>query len=434
MSDNITKQKWSAPVPIGVGVFSILALIGTLGVWGTQTEIAGAVIAPGVVEVEFDRQVVQHLDGGVVGEIFARSGDDVSVGDLVLRLDDTYLLSELAIVENQLAETKARLARLTAERDDTEFGISLVEQFPRLNEEWIAALINGQQNLYTARKSAFASELEQLDEQQTQMHNRTKGLAIQAASLARQKGLSQTELNNQKTLLGGGLTLASRVLDLEQSVARLEGEIGALDVTIAETKGSIAQLEISKLQLRTARREEAITDLRDMRVSEAELGEQRLALETQLARLDIRSPASGRVFDSQVSTVGAVVGGGAPLMYVVPDDQPFRISARVDPVHIEQIRPGQEVKLRLSSFDQRITPEITGDVLRVAADTTTDEVTGERFYEATVRPSKFELAALPHIELLPGMPIEAFLRTSDRTPIAYLTQPLADYFTRAFRE
>lgn len=430
-----TEGKWSARVPIIVGSLALIVLVGVIGVWSVRTTLSGAVVASGMIVVESNRQVVQHPEGGVVGEIAARNGDTVEVGQTLIRFDDTILRSELAILDTQLIELQARKARLEAESRGAEtigFPAELLRS-AETNPE-AAAQVRGQEELFTARSGTLSQQVQQLDEQILQIENEIAGTTAQLTALGTQEELIQGELEDQQSLFDRGLVPVGRVIELRREAARLAGEIGKLTSDIARLRGQIAAIEIEKLRLAATRREEAIVTLRDIQFREIELSERRLGLEERLSRLDVRAPVSGVIYGQQVFAVQSVVQPGAPIMYIIPQDQPLLVQARVESVHIDQIRPGQEAVLRFTAFDQRRTPEVIGHVLAISADVLVDDRTGANFYEVQLLPMDEEVAKLEGQVLLPGMPVEAFIRTDDRTPISYLTKPLTDYFNRAFRE
>lgn len=425
----------SARLPMIVGVAAIALLVGGLGGWSVATNIAGAVVAPGTVKVEAERQVVQHPDGGVVGEILAKDGDQVSAGDVLVRFDGTFLRSELAIVERQLLEIEARKARLIAERDELEepdFGDLLTAT--QLDPDWVRGQIDGQKALFRTRRIALAQQLEQLQEQTVQIENQIEGTNAQIAALNKQLALVERELRDKDTLYRQNLVPVGQILELQREQAGLEGDIGRLTSQVAQSRAGISELRVQGLQLKESRREEALTTLRDLQFSEIELEERQLSLTERLSRLDARSPVDGVVFGSKVFAVNAVIQAAEPMMFVVPGGQALLVSARIDTVDVDQVFPGQPVSLRLTSFDSRTTPEVPGEVLRVSADALEDEATRTPYYEAVIAPDLSVLADMPGIELLPGMPVETFLRTRDRTPLSYLLQPLTVYFDRAFRE
>lgn len=419
-----------------VGILGLLVLVGGFGSWSVLSNISGAIISTGQVEVDQNRQVVQHPDGGVVAEIIVDEGDLVAEGDLLLRLDPTELLSELAIVESQLFEFMARRARWQAERDtapdityDAEL-LDLASERPELQD-----LIDGQSRLFAARNESLAKQREQLDKRKDQILTQVEGIRAQQASLETQIALIEEELTDQQSLLDRGLAQATRVLALQREEASLEGRRGELIASGAQAAERVTEIEIEMLQLETQRREEAITRLRDLQVRELELAEQRRALKTRLTRMDIRAPASGIVYSKQVFTPRSVIRPADPVMFLIPQDRPLVIAAQVEPIHVDQVFVTQDVVVRFSAFDSRTTPELFGTVVQVSADAFVDERTQATYYRAEIRLPEEELERLPEgLVMIPGMPVEAFIATDARTPLAYLVRPLTDYFAKAFRE
>lgn len=433
-NDKPKKKAWRAWLPLMIGFLALGLLVGVLGVWSVKARIAGAVIASGMIQVENNRQVVQHPQGGVVGEILAKDGDTVEAGEVVMRLDDTLLQSELAIVQGQLHEIMARQARLVAERDGLEEIVwpeTLTEAATADPE--ITGMIEGQRRLFIARNESLRREADQIAEQIAQAYNQIDGTEAQLEAFVTQQELILNELQDAQSLLEKGLAQASRVSSLQREQARLLGEIGNLKATSAQLRGQIAALDIQKLKLATMRREEANTTLSDLQYREIELAERRLSLRETLSRMEIRSPVSGVIYDSQIFALQAVLSPAAPVMYVIPQDQPLVVSARLETINVDQVHVGQEAALRFVAFEQRTTPELFGQVSRISADVFTDEVTGQSYYRAELLPNDNELEKLGDQKLLPGMPVEAFIRTAERSPLSYLAQPLTDYFYKAFR-
>lgn len=425
----------SARGPVLFGFAAIAILVGGFGLWSTMTQIAGAVVAPGRVEVEQNRQVVQHPDGGVVETIFVKDGDIVKAGDPLIQLDGTLLKSEHSIVEGQFFEILARRGRLEAERDGDD-KISFPEELlaAAKTRADIAELVTGQEGLFAARLETTANELEQLAKQRAQIANQIDGIAAQRRSASDQMALITKELTDLQGLLARGLTQAGRVLALERERARLEGAAGELDAARAEAEGKITEIDIEILKSGSTRREDANTQLRDLGYRELELAERRRSLGEQIDRLDIRAPVAGIVHALQITTPRSVVRAAEPLLYIIPQDRPLVIAAQVTPIHIDEISVGQPVTLRFAAFDSRTTPELMGRVRQISADALTDEASHQSFYRAEVVLEPGEMAKLGGRPAIPGMPVEVFIRTGERTPLAYLVKPLAEYFNRAFRE
>lgn len=426
------RDPYGGGFPLAVGFAALALLIGVVGLWSVGTRIAGAVIAPGTIVVENNRQVVQHPEGGIVGEIRARDGDRVAAGAVLIRLDDTALAGELATVEVQILELRARRARLEAERE----GADRVRFPPDLEAATGAAAeqVEGQRGLFAARRETLAREQAQIGERIRQSRNQIAGGAAQVAALETQLALVRADLADQETLLAKGLVQAQKVSALKREAARLTGEIGRLTADASQLKDQIAALEIEGLRLESARREAAIAELRDIQVRELELAETRAGLVQRRAALEVRAPVAGVVFGATVFAEKAVVRAAEPLMYIVPQSQPLLVSARVEAVDIDQIHVGQEAALRFTAFNQRLTPEVAGTVVGVSADVIRDEVSGLSFYRVDVAPVADGQAVLETLALVPGMPVETYLKTGERTPLSYLTKPLTDYFGRAMRE
>jgi HlyD family type I secretion membrane fusion protein len=426
------KKRWSTRGPMTAGLLALVLLVGGFGTWAVMAQITGAVITSGQIEVDRNRQVIQHPDGGVVAEILVDEGDTVAAGDLLIKLDATTLQSELAIVEGQLFELMARRGRLEAERD----GIETLTFDPILMAAPTGSeLMEGQRRLFDARLESTKRATEQLDQQRAQIASQLDGISAQQTALDTQKTLISQELGDQQKLLDQKLVQASRVMGLQREEANLLGRVGELTASAAQAAERMTEIDIQVLTLTTTRREESITRPRDLQYNELELSERRRTLVRQLDRLDIRAPVSGVVYGLQVFAKQSVIRPADPVMFLVPQDRPLVIATKVRPVDIDQIHLGQDVILRFSAFDQRRTPELHGKVTLVSADIFQDEATGMAFYQAEIQLNEGEATRLPEdMVLIPGMPVEAFVRTADRSPMDYLLKPLADYFAKAFRE
>jgi len=420
---------------VWLGVVALVALIGGVLLWAVSVTISGAIVASGQVMVESNRQVVQHPDGGVVGEILVADGDMVEAGQILIRFDSTLQHSRLAIIEGQLNEVLARRARLIAERDGTTALTLPLELEDKTGDPAIAELIAGQVSLLEARAASLTGERAQLAERITQIENQITGAQAQQNALQTQLRLLEPELRNQQDLLSRGLTQAASVSTLQREEAQLIGSIAEIDAVIAESRGRIAEIELESLRIDSSFRENAISDLRDLDYAEIELRENRLALIETLSRLDVRAPRSGIVHGLSVHAIRAVVQGAEPILFIIPQDSPLVIAARIPVIDIDQVFIGQPARLRFAAFDQRSTPELNGHIARISPDSLLDERTGQAYYAAELALEPDEVARLgDNLTLLPGMPVEAFIATGDRTPLSYLVKPLSDYLNRAFRE
>lgn len=435
MSMNPNPPTWSPRGPILLGAAALVVLLGGFGLWSVTATISGAIVASGQIQVEQNRQVVQHPDGGVVASIDVTEGQAVKAGDLLLTLDGSMLKSELAIVEGQLFELQARRARLEAERDDAEAVVIPPElaEMAKARPE-VAELVDGQVKLFAARKDTLARSTEQLQRRSDQTREQINGIMAQVSAMDTQLALVRGELADQKALLDKGLTQASRVSELQRQEADMMGRAGELTAAKAEAEQRVTEIDLEALRLAAERREDASTQLRDIGSKELELVERRRALTEQTERLAVRAPVSGIVLGLAVTTPRAVVRPADPLLYIIPQDRPLVIEAQIQPIHIDEVRVGQEVRLVFPAFSSRTTPEMFGKVSVVSADAFNDQKTGATYYRAEIVLEAEDMVKLGDKELLPGMPVEAFIKTGDRSPMAYLLKPFTDYFQKAFRE
>ncbi|MDH2326692.1 HlyD family type I secretion periplasmic adaptor subunit [Cereibacter sp. SYSU M97828] len=427
-------MNWSAKGPLLLGGVTLALLLGGFGVWASVSHLAGAIVAPGQIQVQQNRQIVQHPDGGVVEQIAVIEGQSVQAGDLLVALDGSDLSSELAIVEGQLFELQARRGRLEAERDEAEVAFLPDLELIAENRPEVRELMDGQVKLFESRRATLAQQVDQLGRRIDQTRSQIDGIDAQKAALAIQLTLIQQELSAQQGLYERGLAEVSRVLALQREQARLSGEVGSLTASRAESETRITETEIEILRLGSARREEAITQLRDFAYQELELVERRRALKQRLTRLEIRAPVSGIVLNLAVTTPRAVLRAADPVLYLIPQDRPLVITSQIPTIHVDEVHPGQAVRLVFSAFPSRTTPELDGHVVFVSADALTDEQTGQSYYRAEIVPNEGEVEKLTDLVLIPGMPVESFIQTGQRTPLAYLVKPLSDYFARAMRE
>jgi HlyD family secretion protein len=416
------------------GVLLVVALVGGIGGIAARTELAGAVIAQGLFVVDSHVKKVQHQTGGIVGILKVRDGDVVSEGDLLARLDDTQTRANLSIVADRLDQLSARRARLLAERDDRDDIEFPADLRSGAGQSKIADLMASEKRLFDLRRTARSGQKAQLESRIDQLKKQAGGLLTQEQSKRREIELIESELVGLEGLWAKNLVSLERVTTERRASARLSGEAGQLVASQAEVQGKISETRLQILQIDQDMRSEVAKDLRDIESQTAELVERKVAAEDQLRRTDIRAPQTGVVHQLSVHTIGGVVGPGEPIMLIVPLFDTLRVQARITPQDIDQVQIGQIATLRLSAFNQRVTPELEGKVVEISPDLTEDQKSGASYYTARIEISPSELAKLGKLKIVPGMPAEAFIQTSSRSIMSYLIKPMHDQFERAFRE
>jgi HlyD family secretion protein len=436
MSDGKLKgARRSIRLHLIIGLAVVLVLAGGFGGWASTVQISGALIAPGAVVVDSNVKKVQHPTGGVVGEVRVRDGDLVKAGDIVVRLDDTVTKASLAIVVKTLNGLYARAARLEAEqRGDSKltFPPQLTE---RADDPDVKNVMISESKLFDVRVTGRTGQKAQLRERISQLNEEIGGLTAQEQAKDKEIALIEKELVGVRQLYDQHLVQLTRLTTLERDAARLNGERAQYISSRAQSKGKITETELQIIQVDKDMVSDVSKDLRETNDKIGEFVERKVTAEDQLKRVDIRAPQDGMVLQNNVHTVGGVITAGDAMMMIVPQADDLSVEAKVDPKDIDKLQIGQKTLMRFSAFNQRTTPELNGNVTRVSADVTTDQRTGQSYYTIRVSLPPAEVARLgDNNKLIPGMPVEAFVQTGDRTMLSYLVKPLHDQLMRSFRE
>jgi HlyD family secretion protein len=421
-----------SPARFGYGALATFGL--AIGSWAAGIPLAGAVIAPAQIMVEGNVKKVQHATGGVVAWLGARDGDAVRKGDVLLRLDDVSQRAGLAIILRQLDELNVRHARLLAERDQSlSIPVSARIDVRRSSPEF-RELLESETMLFEARRLARTNMRAQLEKRLLQLASEIDGHRRQLAAKQRESQMIQRELRGVRELFAKNLVQITRLSQLEREAASLDGTQGSLDAQIAQAEGKIAETQLQILQLDRDLQSEVLRDIREVEPRLAELEERRVTAADQLAKSDVRAPVDGRIHQLAAHTIGGVVTPAEPAMLIVPQSEVLLVEAKITPADIDQVHAGQNARLKLHAFNTRTTPELTATIQHVAADATRDAQTGLTYFVIRASIQPVEMGKLPVGGLLPGMTGDLFVETGSRTLFQYLARPVADQFSRAFRE
>ena len=421
--------------PIVVGCIIIVLFFGALGGWAALAPLESAAIAPGEVTIDTKRKTIQHLEGGIIGEILVRDGDVVTAGQVLIRLDEIQSRAELELLQGRYITASAVEARLIAERDgskDIAFPDWLLD---RLIEPEIIETVSGQVNIFTSRQESLTHQTLILRQRIAQFGEEITGLEGQIKAEDVQLKLIAEESDDVRKLVESGLARRPRLLALEREAAALEGRRSQNSAGIARAKQSISEADLRISELATAMINEVVQLLSETQAVLFDLTDRIRASEDKLARTEVRAPIGGIVVDLQVHTPGGVIAPGAPLLDIVPSDEPLVIEARIDPGDIDVVRTGLEAQVRLSAFNQRNITPIPGVVTYVSADRLNDERTGAVYYIARIKLEDKDVhEALQGAELQPGMQAEVMIATGARTTLEAIISPISSSFNRAFRE
>ncbi len=416
------------------GVVAFGLLFGGGGLWMAMAHIAGAVIARGTVVVRGKPKSIQHPDGGVLRAIHVKTGETVHAGQLLVELDDTLLRANLEIYRNRMLELLSRRARLQAERD----GRDLSEKPPAMVRlfglQGYEKFLEGQKKILQASRQARAGMKAQMREKVVQLQKQIDGLLGLRKARREQLAIINKELSNLASLRRKGLVAAPRVLSLERQRSGILGELADIEAQLARTRDAIEETKLAAIQIDRDFLEKVVTELHQVDLKIQDLSQQIHATEKKLARTRVRAPVTGVVHELRVHTIGGVIRPGEVIMQIIPLKDGTDFEVNVSPRFIDRVHPGQKVRVRFPSFNARTTPELWGRVTLVSPSSVVDPKTGTAFYRVGVQVPPDELRRLGNKRLVPGMPVEAFIQTHERTALSYFIKPLTDNFSRAFRE
>jgi HlyD family secretion protein len=429
LQDDFGMRRW-----LGFGFTLVFLVVTMIGGWGAMASIASAVIASGRIVVESNPKVVQHREGGIVGDILIQEGQRVAAGDLLVRLDGTEARASLAIITKQLTELGARSARLYAIAEgqaSVEFPANIVA---RRAEPDIAAILRGEKNLFTAHQTMLIDERAQLRDRISAFETELANYGDRTDAANRELALMREEQAGLQTLYEKEVISLNRVNKGKRAIARLEGEIATVSAYVSDVRGRLTESHLAITRLEKEARTEALEDWRDLQAQRVQLDERRIAAQDNLDRLDIRSPQQGTVHELALHTIGAVVTPGETLMNIIPVGDALVIEGRVRPIDIDQVHMGQVARVRFPALNMRTTPEVFGKVVRVGADLSIEEYSEEAYFDVRIVLDENEREFVDSLGLVPGMPAEVFVQTGERSALSYLMQPLMDQINRAFRE
>jgi HlyD family secretion protein len=429
---------WARDVPksvrrIAVAAYvTIAAFVLAFGIWAATAPLDGAAVASGVIAAAGKNLTIQHLEGGNVEEVMVREGQRVKARDPLYRLDRTLPQSQLNRLVKSKASFSARAARLEAERDGKS-AVTFPEEIRGSNDPEIKAIATEQTDDFQSGLRRYESELGILNQRVSALEESIAGLDAQKKAAEDQRTIVDDEIVRKKGLLEQGLTDRSQFTALMRNQAELLGQIGSATAEIARAKTQIGEARQQIERAITQRIEQASKDLTEVRRQESDYDEQIVAARAVLDRTVVSAPVDGIVVRMNINSIGSVVRPGDTLLELLPIGNDLIVEARMDTREVDNVRIGQAARLRLVALNARSTPEVGGEVLFVSADSLVDEATRMAYYAVRLRIDELP-PGVSKEQIFPGMPVEAFISTGDRTFLEYLVRPVADSFSRAFRE
>jgi len=415
-----------------IGLVIVLSTVGFFGAWSMLAPIDSSALAPGVIAVKSHKKSIQHLDGGIVKTIFVKAGDEVSAGDILIKLDDTQVKAQLEISRGAYISLLAQQARLMAERDHSD-SISYHDALKGDNER-VQQAKRIQQQIFLTRKNTHKGETSVLKQRIDQLHSKIEGLHQQQLSNQELVRSYQEEIEDLKDLLNDGFADRSRLRDIQRNYTRKIGEIAELKADIASTQIKIGETQLEILQIEKKSQEDIAAKLGETNAKLIDAEERVTALTDKMIRTNITALVSGRVMNMSIHTEGGVILPGKPILDIVPQGEELIVEVQVSPMDIDRVHVGLVAQVRLSAFKQALIPVVEGKLITLSADRLMDEKTGMPYFNARIELTPESLLELEGFELLPGMPAEVLINTGERTVFEYLTQPVSNAFARGFIE
>ena len=432
--------EWAKSVKVGTRSLTLAWLstttifLGGFSAWAAYAPLDGATVAQGIVAAAGQNQMIQHLEGGIIRQALVSEGQSVTAGDILFELDPAAPIAQCNRLRKQTIFLSAQAARLAAELGDA----PTLTFAPQLVAD---AAAGGAETTLSQQASEFGTRLALFRQDERIMRQRVEalaeqvtGLASQQASLSDQLGIVGDELARKKDLLAAGLIGRSEYAALLRSQAELTGQSGQVQSSRLAARIQIVEAEAQFARLRAQRIQTAAAELNEVQSKLLDTAEQLAAAEAVLARTKVRAPSDGIVIRMPHTTPGSVVRPGEVLLELLPTGKELMVTARVQPSDIDAIWVGQNASLRFNTVNTRSTPTVDGSVAYVSADRLVDEVTHLPYYTARLKLAEALPAGMTADQIHPGMAVEAYINTGQRTFFEYLAKPLLDSFNRAFRE
>lgn len=419
----------SHPLPSWrIAAWPIMVLLAVVLVWAHFSQLDEVAVAEGEIVPLGKVKVVQHLEGGIIKEIYVREGDTVKEGQPLLQLDLASAgtnRDELQVRHDGLILVRSRLQAETEGKPPT-FPQDIAQRRPNL--------VAAQRQAYEARKRELESNLTVLREQVRQKELEVKELESKRKATSRNLELARERFKMSTSLLGEGLTAKMEHLKLEAEVESLEGEAQTLAQSLPRARAAVSEVTQRLREAEIKFRREAQDELAKTDQEIARVRELLAQATEQGVRAVIRSPNDGIVKNMRYNTIGGVVKPGEPILEIVPTGDNLVVESKLNPTDRGYVTRGQRALIKVSTYDYARYGGLEGQVILVAPDSTTDQK-GNIYFRVVVQPEKTYLGRQPgDLPISPGMQATVDIHTGTKSVMEYLVKPVLKLRHEAFRE
>ena len=410
-----------------MGWWIVIGGIGGFLLWASLAPLDKGVPLSGTVTVATNKQAIQHLTGGTVEAILVKEGDVVKAGDILVRMNAVQSKANAEMIRVQYFAARTTEARLISERD----GIKTIVFPPELegvrNDPRVSNNIRLQQQLFSSRHSAITSELSALDENVAGLVQQNKGLEESRDGKKLQLQFLKEQLDGMRDLAREGYVARNRLLELERTYAQLSTAISEDISNIGRGQRQISEFKLRRNQRHQEYQKEVRTQLSETQKEADGLANRLTGLDYDLDNVMVKAPVDGTVVAMNVFTHGGVIAPGFRMMDIVPSDDPLIVDGQL-PVHlVDKVHPNLKVELIFSAFNQNLTPHVPGIVTQVSADRLVDEKSGQPYYNLKAKVAPEGMKMIANLQIRPGMPVDLFIKTGERTMMNYLLKPILDH-------
>lgn len=409
-----------------MGWLIVLAGFGGFLIWALLAPLDKGVPLNGKVSVATNKKAVQYQNGGTVDAILVKEGSKVKAGDVLVRMNNVQAKADAETNRVQYYIAKATEARLIAERDDQDQIVFPAMLSDMSDNPRVMSYLETQKEVFLSRRNTLHSELSAISENINGLISQTKGLQASRKNKEEQLTYINEQLEGIRELEKEGYVARNRLLELEQTAAQINATISEDIGNIARAQSQVSELKLSRLRRQQEYKEQVREQLSEVQKQVDALASQLTGLDYDLEKVLVRAPASGIVVGLKVFTEGAVVAPGFNMMDIVPSEDSLVVEGQL-PVHlIDKVRAGLPVELMFTAFNRNLTPHVPGEVTQISADRLIDEITGEPYYQLIAKVSPEGIEMMPDLTVKPGMPVEMFVKTGERTMMNYLLKPFID--------